>query len=104
MRDWKPCISELAELIADIVRLDHESLLPDGDMVHVGTHSWAAEWVRRLTDAGIIPANNSLTVSPDAKREANTCGGIGSVWKCSRCEAEHPFNVAQCPCGVPDVS
>jgi len=58
-RGLSPVASDplLAELIADIVRLDHESLLPDGDMVHVGTHSWAAEWVRRLTDAGIIPAN-----------------------------------------------
>lgn len=27
---------------------------------------------------GLRIANNSLTVSPDAKREANTCGGTGS--------------------------
>ena len=55
----------LADLITDMVRLDDESLLPDGDMVHVGTHSWAAEWVKRLTDAGYIPANNTICVKED---------------------------------------
>ena len=76
MRDWKPCIKELAELIADIVRLDRESLLPDGDMVHVGTHSWATEWVRRLTDAGIIPANaeHDAKMIADALNSPNAGG------------------------------
>ena len=63
----------LAELIADIVRLDHESLLPDGDMVHVGTNSWAAEWVRRLTDAGIIPANAEAQFSAERRQTGAPC-------------------------------
>jgi len=50
----------LAELIAEMVRLDRESMLPDGDMVHVGTHSWASEWVRRLTAAGYVAEKRNL--------------------------------------------
>ena len=32
----------------------------------------------KVTAAAGKDANNSLTVSPDAKRKANTCGGDGS--------------------------
>lgn len=38
---------------------------------------WVMEGARRTR--GVYKPNDSLTVSPDAKREANTSGGIGSA-------------------------
>ena len=48
----------LAELFADLQRIDETSILPDGDWVSVCVATWAAEWVTRLKDAGLITANN----------------------------------------------
>ena len=47
----------LAELFADLQRIDETSILPDGDWVSVCVATWAAEWVKRLKDAGFITAN-----------------------------------------------
>lgn len=47
----------LAELFADLKRIDETSILPDGDWVSVCVATWAAEWVKRLKDAGLITAN-----------------------------------------------
>jgi len=48
----------LAELFADLQRIDETSILPDGDWVSVCVSTWAAEWVERMRDAGLIPAND----------------------------------------------
>jgi len=50
----------LAELFADLQRIDETSILPDGDWVSVCVATWAAEWVKRLKDAGLITANSVL--------------------------------------------
>ena len=50
----------LAELFADLQRIDETSILPDGDWVSVCVSTWAAEWVKRLQDAGLITANNAV--------------------------------------------
>jgi len=47
----------LAELFADLQRIDETSILPDGDWVSVCVATWASEWVKRLKDAGFITAN-----------------------------------------------
>lgn len=47
----------LAELFSDLQRIDETSILPDGDWVSVCVATWAAEWVTRLKDAGLITAN-----------------------------------------------
>jgi len=52
-----PSTSLLAELFADLQRIDETSILPDGDWVSVCVATWAAEWVTRLKDAGLIIAN-----------------------------------------------
>ena len=46
----------LAELFSDLQRIDETSILPDGDWVSVCVATWAAEWVKRLKDAGLITA------------------------------------------------
>ena len=51
----------LAELFADLQRIDETSILPDGDWVSVCVATWAAEWVKRLKDAGLITANASMS-------------------------------------------
>jgi hypothetical protein len=43
----------LAELFADLQRIDETSILPDGDWVSVCVATWASEWVKRLKDAGL---------------------------------------------------
>jgi len=47
----------LAKLFTDLQRIDETSILPDGDWVSVCVAVWAAEWVKRLKDAGFITAN-----------------------------------------------
>jgi hypothetical protein len=49
----------LAELFTDLQRIDETSILPDGDWVSVCVAVWAGEWVKRLKDAGLVPANKS---------------------------------------------
>ena len=56
----------LAELFADLQRIDETSILPDGDWVSVCVATWAAEWVKRLKDAGLITANSAMCVDGDA--------------------------------------
>ena len=50
----------LAELFADLQRIDETLILPDGDWVSVCVATWAAEWVKRLKDAGLITANRVI--------------------------------------------
>ena len=58
----------LAELFADLQRIDETSIMPDGDWVSVCVATWAAEWVKRLKDAGFITAN----VTHDGRRIRRT--------------------------------
>jgi len=47
----------LADLFANLQRIDETSILPDGDWVGVCVATWASEWVKRLKDAGLITSN-----------------------------------------------
>ena len=48
-------------------------------VVHPATAERIVRLAERLPDLKWYWPNNSLTVSPNAKREANTSGGIGST-------------------------
>ena len=72
----------LAELFADLQRIDETSILPDGDWVSVCVATWAAEWVKRLKDAGLISANaprEAGAVAPGLHADVGTRTKKGGV-------------------------
>ena len=70
-REWKgrkAAMEMLPDILNDGAKFEH-----DGE-----EHEFHADFEKATAMVTEYFANNSLTVSPDAKREANTSGGIGS--------------------------